>query len=401
MYSCTARADGWTSKTLPVFIRAGTTSYLPFVLDPLPSTIRGQVTTGTGKPIPRAIVTCTFPGVDGQPEQPSLGPEFTDDQGRFFFNYILFKTPLLALSYLCSATQPAYGAGLDSGAINRDDDIFVPIVISSAGLAAVVTSPDTAGVVAGASISCYNIVTGTTFYGTADQNGLYSFAALPPARYMCIANATGFTMDAKLVDLTLEGAMGSVSFILQSIKFTVQGDVDVSSGSIDPNTLVLTVRDATNTIDLLRPAVNASGFFQFQVPAGSYFLNVANGPTFTSQTVPFTVSSTGSNLPGSFLLRAARSVIYGTLQSKKRLTLSNIPVELYGPSGGFMTSALTNDEGEFSFSDLEEDGTYTVHIRSSGRTVRSQTGTVKETPVSVEHTVDVSLGSEFETTVEI
>eukprot|EP01097_Dermamoeba_algensis_P003070 TRINITY_DN2237_c0_g1_i4.p1 TRINITY_DN2237_c0_g1~~TRINITY_DN2237_c0_g1_i4.p1 ORF type:complete len:828 (+),score=219.90 TRINITY_DN2237_c0_g1_i4:130-2613(+) len=340
MYACTASAHGWTHKTLPVFVRAGVTAYLPFVLDPLPSSIRGTVTTGTGRPIPRARVTCSFPGVDGLSQQPALGPEYTDDLGNFHFDYIIFKSPLLSLSYLCSATQSAFGLGIDTGAINRDDDVSVSIIISSAGLAAVVTSPDTSGVVAGATLSCYNIVTGATYVGTTDRDGVYNFAALPPARYMCTANATGFNMDAKLVDLTREDATGAISFILSTIKFAVRGDVDISSGMIDPTTLILTVRDSTNTIDLLRPVINGTGYFQFQIAAGTYYLNVENGPTYSTLSIPFTVSSSGSNLPANVLLRATRSNIFGNIQSKKRMTLSNIPVDLYGPSGGFMTSTL-------------------------------------------------------------
>lgn len=401
LYSCTAMAHGWTQKTLPVFVRAGVTAYLPFVLDPLPSSIKGTVTTGTGRPIPRARVTCTFPGVNGLSQQPALGPEFTDDQGNFFFNYIILKSPLLSLSYLCSATQSAFGLGIDTGALNRGDDISISIIISSAGLAAVVTSPDSSGVVAGATLTCYNLVTGATFSGTTDRNGVYNFAALPPARYMCSANATGFTMDAKVVDLTREDAVGAVSFILSTIKFSVQGDIDVSSGAVDPRMLMLTVRDATNTIDILRPAINGSGYFQFMLPAGTYYLNVDNGPGFTPQAIPFTVSSSGFNLPQTILIRGTRSVIYGDIQSKKRMTLSNIPVDLFSPSGGFVTSTLTNEDGAFFFPDLKEDGTYSIRIVSSGRTVRSASETVKESPLSVEKFIDVSLGTDVDTTVEI
>jgi len=400
-WTCTASALGWTTKVFPAWVRAGVSVYLPFALDPLPSTIQGQVTSNEGKPIAYGIVVCNFTDnpilPNGIAKQPNLGPEFTDAQGNFQFSYILIQSPLLDLRYTCTAVHNNYGIGVFGGSLYRGEVDDVPIVISSAGLSAVVVNADGSGVLGGATINCTNVLTGSSVIGTTDPRGTFNFAALPLAKYSCSASAGGFTSDSKIVDLTSD-ISGAVTFFINPARITVTGMVTLGNDTAI-ETATVTIRDATNTIDLFRATLNATGYFAFQVSPGSYFLFVENGLGFTTVATPFTVYE---YYPPPFLavsIKASGGSIQGNLRSERRPSINEIPVDLYSPDGEFITSVLTDEQGDFLFENVESEGVYIIKVPSYGRSTRSESDDFNP---SMEFQVEVEqLGTVTETFLDV
>ncbi len=148
-------------------------------------------------------------------------------------------------------------------------------------------------IVAGASIVLTNTANGFKQVGTSNNDGLFSFAAVPSGLYTVAASATGFkgvqisNINASVGQTTALAVKLEVGDVSQQVQVSAAADVldtsDSSISSVIGDTMIEnlpTLRRQYTDFALLNPSVTVDGQFgsvSFAGTQGDYTSNYANG----------------------------------------------------------------------------------------------------------------------------
>lgn len=202
-----------------------------------------------------------------------------------------------------------------------------------------------------------------------NSSGYYTLTGVPAGTHTVTPQLQGYVFNPVSRSVTLTSADVAGQNFSATAVFTISGKVSTSNGTGVPGVAIL--RSGNNT-----PATtDNNGNYSFpNVPHGSYAVAPGlNGATFTPNSAAVSPSSPTANFIATFSIGGHIALSNGT-------PLANVGVALSPTPAGVATPVMTNDNGNYLFS----------NVPSGGYTVTPALATYVFTPASLGVTVGTS-----------
>jgi hypothetical protein len=227
---------------------------------------------------------------------------------------------------------------------------------------------------------------GGEYTGVTDSLGHFQIEGLQPGAYTLTGYKAGFAFQhAGGASVTHGGDFTNQNLLVNEVAPGVVV-VTVLDGSVTPNAplagVAVTVSDVTGLTGtaIFTGTTNAQGQVTFsQVPAGIYNVTAngtAIGYSTASATVPITVA-TGATTDVTLILTPATIVVTVT-DSTTGLGVPGVSVTGTGPST--LGPAVTNVNGQVTFSHIDLNGTYVITANGLAVGYSTATGSIITTP---------------------
>ncbi|GLI84555.1 hypothetical protein ANABIO32_22650 [Rossellomorea marisflavi] len=344
-YTVQAARTNYVTGSASTSVSTGTSRTVNIALQPLPSTITGNVS--SGGPIANATVVLT------NSAGTVVATTTSDGAGNYTF------TGVVPGSYNLSVTAAGFQsqtAGVTTVA-NQTSIVNFVLVANPGAISGTVRDSVTNAPIPGAVVELLTQTGILLSSTTSDGAGAYTFANLAPGSYQVRAVAAGYgtsTVSAQV----LAGATTTANLFLQQNPGTVSGQVrdaatllpiqGATVQAIDSQGFVI---DAFNT--------DASGQYTFaNLLPGSYtFVFTANG--YGSRTEGATVTAGGTTILDAELTKIA-GTLTGTITDPASAPIPNATVTVF-QNNIQIASVLTDGSGNYSIPGLAP-GSYTVTI---------------------------------------
>ncbi|HEX8285830.1 MAG TPA: carboxypeptidase regulatory-like domain-containing protein [Pyrinomonadaceae bacterium] len=203
---------------------------------------------------------------------------------------------------------------------------------------------------AGATVTLSGTQTGTT---TTDANGNYSLANLAAGgNYTVTPSKANYTFAPAPQTFNDLGANRTADFTATPQNLTVAGRVTVSGGAgLSGVTVTLSgARNAATTTD-------ANGAYSFSVPADADYTVTPSKKSYNFTPASAAFKALDANKTADFAAALNRHAVRGRVTDANNYPLGGVAVALSGSKTG---TATTDANGDFSFPNLDEGGTYAV-----------------------------------------
>ncbi|MEW4224362.1 carboxypeptidase regulatory-like domain-containing protein [Rossellomorea marisflavi] len=344
-YTVQASRTNYTTASVNTTVSSGGSQTVNISLQPLTSTITGNVS--SGGPIANATIVLT------NSSGTVVATTTTNGAGNYTF------TGVVPGSYNLSVTAAGFQsqtAGVTTVA-NQTSVVNFVLLANPGAVSGTVRDATTNAPIQGAVVELLT-PTGILLSSTVtDLNGLYTFANLAPGSYQVRAVALGYTTSATSVQV-VSGATTTANLFLQQNPGSVSGQVRDAATLLPIQGATVQAIDSQGfVIDAF--TTNASGQYTFaNLLPGSYtFVFTANG--YGSQTKGATVVSNTTTILDAELAQIA-GTLTGTITDPGSAPIPNATVTIF-QNNVQIASVLTDASGNYTIPGLSP-GSYTVSI---------------------------------------
>lgn len=352
-YVVSVSAIGFIAQTQTVYLDAGQTAAVDFVLFPQVIGITGKVLDAdTGKPVAGALI-----GINGRIAFP-IETLTTDNNGEFAYDSLPFGRLTLFAS--------AVGYGAASAAINPLPGKTIRLVFrlqpDPGTVFGFVTDFIDGTALAGAEIKLFDRSQVQLATVLTDNNGMYAFSELAQGDYLSIASFLGFASSQGGFTIA-PGQATKYSFALQPLPGSLTGTVtDIFGNPIQDAAIVL--RPLNNfAAPLAVTTTNGSGVYLLDgLSVGNYTLNLAQFGFETKQSSLYV--GQGERVVQNFVLQATPAIVEGIVtEAESGRPIENALVTGIDSNGIIIGQGVTDIEGLYSIGTGSEAQLWVIAVK--------------------------------------
>ncbi|MCM2605594.1 carboxypeptidase regulatory-like domain-containing protein [Rossellomorea marisflavi] len=344
-YTVQASRTNYTTASVNTSVSSGSSQTVNIALQPLNSTITGNVS--SGGPIANATIVLT------NPAGTIVATTTTNGAGNYTF------TGIIPGSYNLSVTAAGFQsqtAGVTTVA-NQTSIVNFVLLANPGAISGTVRDSLTNAPIQGSTVELLT-QTGILLSSTVtDAAGLYTFGNLAPGSYQVRAVALGYSTSTVSVQV-VSGATTTVNLFLQQNPGAVAGQVrDAATQLPIQGATVQAVDSQGFVIDAFTTDANGQYAFNNLLPGPYTFVFTASG--YGSQTKGATVTSNTTTILDAELTRIA-GTLTGTVTDPGSAPIPNATVTVFF-NNVQIASVLTDASGNYTIPGLAP-GSYTVVI---------------------------------------
>ena len=302
---------------------------------------------------------------------------FTDASGHFI------KIGLALASYTVTISKEGYTTQILAQTISVESsettDIGIVNLASVYGSITGTVSVNDSGSVEGITVTASLGGTNAAIVKT-DAHGKYTISNLQPGRYTLKAEADGYALATRSVDVAADAETTADVLALSNLFGTVSGKVTDTKGS--------SIEDAIVKIGDINILTTATGFFsKTGIGLGNYTITVSkDGYSTKTLSGEITIESSTLTDIGTVQLASVYGSITGSITVNDNKTLEGIHISAVSSDGKNSYSTMTNAEGMYLLSNVVS-GQYSLSAKQLGYTDASDTVVVDADKQSVAPTL--------------